>query len=205
MTNETNTVQATRAALIRAARHLFAERGYDGTSVRDITAAAGANLGAITYHFGSKHALYEAVVAGCFAELTTLLLAVLAEDADPLDRAERVVQTYFDYFGENPDVPRLMLQELARGFHPLPSSVETLRATHQALTRLVREGQEQGRIRAGVPEIMAMSIVSQPIHLMFVREALRAFAVDPMAPGVRERVVANARAFARAGLEERST
>ena len=197
------TEPTTRDALLHAARALFAERGYDGISVRDITAAADANLGAITYHFGSKHALYEQVVAACLEELTTRLQAVLASTADPLDRAEDVVRTYFDYFSETPEVPRLMLQELARGFRPLPASVSSLRDTHQALTRLVREGQAQRRIRAGVPEIMAMSIVSQPIHLMFVREMLRAFAVDPMAPGVRERVIANATAFARAGLEER--
>ena len=53
-----------RERLLLAARDLFAQHGYDGTSVRDITARAKANLGAITYYFGSKEALFYAVISG---------------------------------------------------------------------------------------------------------------------------------------------
>lgn len=53
----------TRAAVLDAAERLFAMRGIDGASVRDITAAAGANLGAINYHFGSKDRLVMEVFA----------------------------------------------------------------------------------------------------------------------------------------------
>jgi AcrR family transcriptional regulator len=49
--------EATRASILDAAERLFAERGIAGTSIRDITAAAEANLGAINYHFGSKQEL----------------------------------------------------------------------------------------------------------------------------------------------------
>jgi AcrR family transcriptional regulator len=54
---------ATREALMNAAEKLFAEFGVEGTSVRDITTAAGANLGAINYHFGSKDQLVMDVFA----------------------------------------------------------------------------------------------------------------------------------------------
>ena len=50
--------QEIRERLIEAARQQFARVGFDAASVRDITARAHANLGAITYHFGSKEALY---------------------------------------------------------------------------------------------------------------------------------------------------
>ena len=200
---EDTATRATRDALLRAGRRLFAERGYDGVSVRDLTARAGANLGAITYHFGSKQALYERVVTGVLEELAARVVAAAETEGDPLDRLESAVQEYFDYFAENLDAPRLILQELARGVTPLPAAVAAMRSVHQALTRVIRAGQQTGRIRAGVAEIMAMSVVSQPMQLNFEREVLRAFAVDPMAPGVRERVAAVARAFVRAGLEKR--
>ncbi|WP_433697094.1 TetR/AcrR family transcriptional regulator [Nocardiopsis sp. CA-288880] len=51
----------TRTQLLDAAEHLFAERGYRGTSVRAITDLAGANLAAVGYHFGSKAELMAAV------------------------------------------------------------------------------------------------------------------------------------------------
>ena len=45
--------------LLDAAEKLFCERGYEGTSVRDITAEAGCNIAAVNYHFGGKEQLYQ--------------------------------------------------------------------------------------------------------------------------------------------------
>jgi len=50
----------TRTQILDAAEHLFAERGFRGTSVRAITDLAGANLAAVAYHFGSKAELLAA-------------------------------------------------------------------------------------------------------------------------------------------------
>ncbi len=52
----------TRAALLDAAEVLFSERGYGGVSTREIVDAAGANIAAIRYHFGSKEELYVEVL-----------------------------------------------------------------------------------------------------------------------------------------------
>ena len=52
----------TKEALLLAAGELFAERGYDGTSIRAIAEKAKANIAAINYHFGSKDALYASVL-----------------------------------------------------------------------------------------------------------------------------------------------
>jgi len=49
----------TREQLLDAAERLFARRGFDATSVRDITGAAACNLAAVSYHFGGKQALYR--------------------------------------------------------------------------------------------------------------------------------------------------
>ena len=55
--------QETRDRLLDAAERLFAKRGLDAVSVRDITESAGANTAAIHYHFGSKHDLMAAILA----------------------------------------------------------------------------------------------------------------------------------------------
>lgn len=52
----------TRQTILLAAERVFAEKGYNGASVRDIAKAAGANLGLIAYYFGSKDRLFVAVV-----------------------------------------------------------------------------------------------------------------------------------------------
>jgi AcrR family transcriptional regulator len=52
--------EQTRQALIRAGLKLFGERGFDGASTRELAAEAGANIGSIAYHFGSKEGLRRA-------------------------------------------------------------------------------------------------------------------------------------------------
>jgi AcrR family transcriptional regulator len=51
----------TRTRILDAAEELFMQHGFGGTSMRQLTAQAGANLAAVNYHFGSKDALIEAV------------------------------------------------------------------------------------------------------------------------------------------------
>lgn len=59
---ETNTpALETRDRILDAAERLFAAHGFDGTSMRQITEAAGVNLAAVNYHFGSKEDLYAQV------------------------------------------------------------------------------------------------------------------------------------------------
>jgi AcrR family transcriptional regulator len=55
------TARDTKERILDVAERLFAEKGYSGTSLRAVTAAAGANLAAVNYHFGSKRALLRAV------------------------------------------------------------------------------------------------------------------------------------------------
>ena len=63
----------TKDRLVAAATALFAERGFHGTTVRDIAERAGANVAAGNYHYGSKKALYLEVLRAQFAEVRALL------------------------------------------------------------------------------------------------------------------------------------
>jgi AcrR family transcriptional regulator len=76
---------ATRARIVAAAEQLFAERGFAGTTMRDLTTAAGTNLAAVNYHFGSKEGLLETV-------FRTYLEPISAERMRLLDEAESRAQ-----------------------------------------------------------------------------------------------------------------
>jgi AcrR family transcriptional regulator len=67
----------TKTRILDAAECLFAERGYDATSLRAITAKAGVNLAAVNYHFRSKEALLQAVLARRLQPLSRLRLELL--------------------------------------------------------------------------------------------------------------------------------
>ena len=58
----TDTAQVTRQRLLEAALILFAEKGFDGTGIREIAAQAKANSAMVQYHFGGKTGLYAAAL-----------------------------------------------------------------------------------------------------------------------------------------------
>lgn len=65
----------TELRLIRAATELFAHRGFDGVTIRDLAEAATVNVAAVHYHFGGKRELYAAVIESVFAPLKAVLNA----------------------------------------------------------------------------------------------------------------------------------
>ncbi len=75
-----------RQRLLAAALKVFGEKGPRGASVREITRAAGQNVAAVAYYFGSKQKLYEAVMEGIVRELRGRLGEVLGE-AQELQRS----------------------------------------------------------------------------------------------------------------------
>jgi TetR/AcrR family transcriptional regulator, regulator of cefoperazone and chloramphenicol sensitivity len=160
----------TRLRLIAAAREVFTRKGFDAASVREITGDAGANLGAITYHFGSKQALYDAVLEDAFAPLAGVLQqARAATGAPPLDRIERIVRAVFDKLAGTPDLPLLIIQQAVRQ-SALPGPAQ--RALGQVLgvlVELIRAGQGQGSIREGDPMLLAVSIWAQPVYFGLLR------------------------------------
>ena len=83
--------EITRERILKAAERLFAERGYDATSVRAIVAKARVNQAAINYHFAGKDGLYRDVLRTAFRALTEDQLAH-AEEAKAMSREEALVE-----------------------------------------------------------------------------------------------------------------
>ena len=69
----------TRLALVQAALKLFGQKGFDGTSTREIATAARANIGSIAYHFGGKEGLRSA----CAEHIVDTVNAIAAQAIGP--------------------------------------------------------------------------------------------------------------------------
>jgi AcrR family transcriptional regulator len=87
---------ATRAALLDAARALFAERGFAGAGRDDIARRAGVTRGALYHHFASKQDLFVAVVEAMEAELGTRLIEAAMAEADPLEQLRAGCRAFLD-------------------------------------------------------------------------------------------------------------
>ncbi|AND68544.1 TetR family transcriptional regulator [Dyella thiooxydans] len=90
-----NSSTSTKERILTAAEALFAQRGFDGASLRQLTSAAGVNLAAVNYHFGSKEKLVEQVFKRRLDALNQHRLAELAKVAGkPTTRLEDVLAAY---------------------------------------------------------------------------------------------------------------
>jgi AcrR family transcriptional regulator len=105
--------EATRAALIAAARSLFARRGYAAVSTAEIVDRARVTRGALYHHFKDKRALFEAVHESLEAELVARIADGLAGDARPTTSFDLLVAgtNLFLEACEGPAFARIALQE----------------------------------------------------------------------------------------------
>jgi len=204
MNEPPDTSESTAERLLEAARRVFASKGFAGASIREITSAAGANLGAVTYHFGSKQGLYDAVLERAFRPLLDRLAEAQGEPGDSvLDVVEQRVRLVFDHLDANPDLQFLVVQQITSTTLPTVAAT-TFAAIFGGLADRIAEGQRRGEIREGDPLLMAISVISQPAYFgLIARYVLSRLPLPGGAPSW-DRIVEHGVAFVRAGLETRN-
>lgn len=103
----------TRQALLAATRACVGRKGLAATTSRAITAEAGANLAAITYHFGSKDGLVADALLEELRSWLTPTLEVLGGDGDPATRTMLAIQTLMTTFEEHESAAPAYVQAVA--------------------------------------------------------------------------------------------
>jgi len=133
----------TREAILDAAERLFAEQGYDATSLSQVGQAAGVSRATPGYFYGSKPELYRAVLDRCFGEVRQAIQAgrerALASGESPEVVLEGAVSDYFDFLGARPNFLRLLEREALTARGVLPEAVVEVQAGREALAALAVE------------------------------------------------------------------
>jgi TetR/AcrR family transcriptional regulator len=106
--------------IARSAAKLFAERGYDATSVREIVEAAGVAKPTLYYYFRSKEGLAQALLTVPLAGLVTRLRDLVTSEADPIQCMQSVLGAHYDFCRDDPDRARFIYGLL---FGPMRSEV----------------------------------------------------------------------------------
>ena len=131
-----------RAAILDAAERLFAEKGYEATSLNEVGGVAGVSRATPGYFFGSKKDLYRAVLERSFAEVRDAVRAgrerALASSQSPEVILAGAVSDYFDFLSARPHFIRLIERE-ALSHGPLADEVGHLSAGQEALAAISAE------------------------------------------------------------------
>ena len=131
-----------RAAILDAAEQLFADQGYDATSLNQVGTVAGVSRGTPGYFFGSKADLYQAVLDRSFAEVREAVREGRARALASNESSETIlagaVSDYFDFLAARPNFVRLIEREALSGSR-LPHGVSHLSAGQEALAAISAE------------------------------------------------------------------
>jgi AcrR family transcriptional regulator len=139
--------------IIRTAESLFAQKGYDGTSVRDIAEAAGVNIAMISYYFGSKEGLIKALFEERTADVA-LQVENLQRDTTltPLQKVESLIDGYVERIANKVQFHKIMLYEqmLEKNTFLTQLLNELKQRNAEKIQALLKEGQDSGDFREDI-------------------------------------------------------
>ncbi|MEW6704620.1 MAG: CerR family C-terminal domain-containing protein [Pseudomonadota bacterium] len=114
-----------RERLLRVAAQIFAEKGFDKASTREICQAAELNIAAIHYHFGGKEGLYREVLLVPVREISAQFAGLKAPDL-PLEDALRLLLAAFVQLVGHPEGVQTMKLHLREMADPSPGYLEAM-------------------------------------------------------------------------------
>ena len=160
----------TRDDIIRAARELFCERGYDGVSVRDIATHADVNVAAVSYHFGGKEALFKEVVRVGMDQGREELVAAFSGEGTTREKLDEAMRHFLYYLLDDDSISPIIFSELAiRSQRITDIMFDHLIENFQLMTQILKQGVEKGEIRETDETITILNMVSTPIYLTFAQ------------------------------------
>jgi TetR/AcrR family transcriptional regulator len=172
----------TRDAVLDAAEWLFAERGYDATSLNDVGAAAGVSRGTPGYFFRSKELLYRAVLERCLERVRAAVRngreRALASEEPPEVVLEGAVGEYFDFISANPHFVRLLEWEALSGGTQIATLPPHLEAAQEALGAIVSELALDPSDHEEAEQLLVSMLALSWFHVVHAPTVLRALGVD---------------------------
>ncbi|GAB4312489.1 MAG: hypothetical protein Kow0059_03070 [Candidatus Sumerlaeia bacterium] len=147
--------------VLNAALTVFTQKGYDGTSIREIRTRAGVTQPVIYYHFGNKLELYKALVEQSMRLFFEQLQELLQPLSSPWERLSAIMKHHFEFHRRYPERSAFIYS----AFFGLPRVIESqhlLDMGYHLLDMVTGEIvalQEEGTIRSGDAKLMALALL----------------------------------------------
>ncbi len=187
-----------RESIVRAAIEVFARKGYDGATTREICAAAGVTKPVLYYHFHGKEHLYQELMIDSFSSYYKMLLRASRGRGTLRDRLVRMVMTDFNEAKADPVRTMFLLRMIFSpgDQHPLFDYIKEMERERTVIAGVLQEGIDAGELAGNARDLatalMGMELFATLENLFTARPTLthrRAEqCVDVLLHGCRRRV-----------------
>ncbi len=138
--------------ILQIAEKLFSEKGFDGTSIREISSASNVNVAMVSYYFGSKEKLLESLIVYRTSDLKNSLEDISLETSKPIQKIEKFIQLYIERINNNRNFHHILLFEISSKKRAIDfeSFNEIKKANINSLEKIIIEGQTQNIFRKDI-------------------------------------------------------
>jgi AcrR family transcriptional regulator len=155
-------------SILEAAEQLFASQGFHGTSVRDIAHEADVNIAMISYYFGSKEKLIEAIFIKRIYAWKLVLDDLLKDNTQSFEaRFDRLVETYVQRVITNPCFHLMMIRaQIQTDINVNGLIHENKKEVYGIIDGFIKEGQEKGVFNDVDTIMMVSTLIGTTNHIM---------------------------------------
>jgi len=138
--------------ILLVAEKLFSEHGFDGTSIRDISKEAKINIAMISYYFGSKEKLLEALIINRISDLRLQMESLYKEDLSPFEKIDKLIELYITRINKNCGVYQIIHFEITSKKRDINYDAfnDVKKYNLQVLKNIIEEGQSKGMFTKNV-------------------------------------------------------
>jgi TetR/AcrR family transcriptional regulator len=163
--------QDSRAAILKAARSVFARRGFEGASTREVAEVARVNNAMIYYYFKDKVELYRAVLADSFTEFDRIWEhEMFRSQATTRAKIQKYIEEFIRFQHGNEELRRIMSMEFAGCTKNTKWLADNYFVhSYEKLVTLLKEGMKRGELKKIDPAMAIPSLVGMIIHSFIMR------------------------------------
>lgn len=180
-------------ALLRIGRSAFAKHGFEATSVRGIARDAGVDPALMVHHFGSKEALWTAIVRQIASQTQPMIQATFelqTSSLGPRQRVERALALLVDQVFAEPDIGVFFSTAATERGERLDLLIDRMvRPYHDAFLPLLRDAINAGEIARNDPEVMFLMLTNAIGRTISYDHVLSAFSTLPQRPAAFKEAV----------------
>ena len=138
--------------ILEVAEKLFSDKGFEGTSIRDISKHAKINIAMVSYYFGSKERLLEALILYKTSDLKLQLENLLQENIEPLEKVNKLVEIYITRISCNKGIFRVLHFELnsQKREKSMIAFTELKKGNLKSVESIITQGQAKGVFRKDI-------------------------------------------------------